>query len=165
MAKNSIGRIAQVMGAVVDVKFEDEKDLPSILSALETKLGDKTLVLEVAQQLGKSIVRCIAMDSTDGLMRGQEVTDTGAPISVPVGPKTLGRIMNVLGQPVDERGPIEGVKLSPIHRDPPPFVDQATSTQMLTTGIKVIDLLEPYARGGKIGLFGGAVQRAILPQR
>ena len=163
MAKNSIGRIAQVMGAVVDVKFEDEKDLPSILSALETKLGDKTLVLEVAQQLGESIVRCIAMDSTDGLMRGQEVTDTGAPISVPVGPKTLGRIMNVLGQPVDERGPIEGVKLSPIHRDPPAFVDQATSTQMLTTGIKVIDLLEPYARGGKIGLFGGAgVGKTVL---
>ena len=163
MAKNSIGRIAQVMGAVVDVKFEDEKDLPSILSALETKLGDKTLVLEVAQQLGESVVRCIAMDSTDGLMRGQEVTDTGAPISVPVGPKTLGRIMNVLGQPVDERGPIEGVKFSPIHRDPPPFVDQATSTQMLTTGIKVIDLLEPYARGGKIGLFGGAgVGKTVL---
>ena len=163
MAKNSIGRIAQVMGAVVDVKFEDEKDLPSILSALETKLGDKKLVLEVAQQLGESVVRCIAMDSTDGLMRGQEVTDTGAPISVPVGPKTLGRIMNVLGQPVDERGPIEGVKFSPIHRDPPPFVDQATSTQMLTTGIKVIDLLEPYARGGKIGLFGGAgVGKTVL---
>ncbi|MBO4520011.1 MAG: F0F1 ATP synthase subunit beta [Alphaproteobacteria bacterium] len=163
MAKNSIGHIAQVMGAVVDVKFDDEKDLPSILSALETKLGDKKLVLEVAQQLGESIVRCIAMDSTDGLMRGQDVTDTGAPISVPVGPKTLGRIMNVLGQPVDERGPIEGVKLSPIHRDPPPFVDQATSTQMLTTGIKVIDLLEPYARGGKIGLFGGAgVGKTVL---
>ena len=163
MAKNSIGRIAQVMGAVVDVKFDDEKDLPSILSALETKIGDKKLVLEAAQQLGESIVRCIAMDSTDGLMRGQEVVDTGAPISVPVGPKTLGRIMNVLGQPVDERGPIEAVKLSPIHRDPPAFVDQATSTQMLTTGIKVIDLLEPYARGGKIGLFGGAgVGKTVL---
>ncbi|MBQ8346209.1 MAG: F0F1 ATP synthase subunit beta [Alphaproteobacteria bacterium] len=163
MAKNSIGHVAQVMGAVVDVKFDDEKDLPSILSALETKLGDKNLVLEVAQQLGESVVRCIAMDSTDGLMRGQEVIDTGAPISVPVGPKTLGRIMNVLGEPVDDRGQIEGVRRDPIHRDPPPFVDQATSTQMLTTGIKVIDLLEPYARGGKIGLFGGAgVGKTVL---
>ena len=163
MAKNSIGHVAQVMGAVVDVKFDDEKDLPSILSALETKLGDKNLVLEVAQQLGESVVRCIAMDSTDGLMRGQEVIDTGAPISVPVGPKTLGRIMNILGEPVDDRGPIEGVRRDPIHRDPPPFVDQATSTQMLTTGIKVIDLLEPYARGGKIGLFGGAgVGKTVL---
>ena len=163
MAKNSIGRISQVTGAVVDVKFDNEKDLPSILSALETELGGKKLVLEVAQQLGEDVVRCIAMDSTDGLTRGQEVTDTGAPISVPVGPKTLGRIMNVLGDPVDERGPIEGVRRDPIHRDPPPFVDQATSTQMLTTGIKVIDLLEPYARGGKIGLFGGAgVGKTVL---
>ena len=163
MAKNSIGRISQVTGAVVDVKFDNEKDLPSILSALETELGGKKLVLEVAQQLGEDVVRCIAMDSTDGLTRGQEVTDTGAPISVPVGPKTLGRIMNVLGEPVDERGPIEGVRRDPIHRDPPPFVDQATSTQMLTTGIKVIDLLEPYARGGKIGLFGGAgVGKTVL---
>ena len=163
MAKNSIGRISQVTGAVVDVKFDNEKDLPSILSALETELDGKKLVLEVAQQLGEDVVRCIAMDSTDGLTRGQEVTDTGAPISVPVGPKTLGRIMNVLGDPVDERGPIEGVRRDPIHRDPPPFVDQATSTQMLTTGIKVIDLLEPYARGGKIGLFGGAgVGKTVL---
>ena len=163
MAKNSIGRIVQVTGAVVDVKFDDEKDLPAILSALETKLGDKKLVLEVAQQLEENVVRCIAMDSTDGLMRGQDVADTGAPISVPVGPKTLGRIMNVLGEPVDERGSIEAVRFDPIHRDPPPFVDQATSTQMLTTGIKVIDLLEPYARGGKIGLFGGAgVGKTVL---
>ena len=165
MAKNSIGRVVQVMGAVVDVKFDDEKDLPSILSALETKLGDKSLILEVAQQLGEAIVRCIAMDSTDGVMRGQEVVDTGAPISVPVGPKTLGRIMNVLGEPVDERGPIEGVQRNPIHREPPAFVDQATTMQMLTTGIKVIDLLEPYVRGGKIGLFGGAgVGKTVLIQ-
>lgn len=163
MAKNSIGHVAQVMGAVVDVRFDDEKDLPSILSALETKVDDKKLVLEVAQQLGEAVVRCIAMDSTDGVMRGQEVVDTGAPISVPVGPQTLGRIMNVLGEPVDNRGPIEGVRRDPIHRAPPPFVDQATSTQMLTTGIKVIDLLEPYARGGKIGLFGGAgVGKTVL---
>ena len=157
MAKNSIGHISQVLGAVVDVKFDDEADLPKILSALDVPLTDgKKLVLEVAQQLGDLVVRCIAMDSTDGLTRGQKAIDTGAPISIPVGPKTLGRIMNVLGEPVDERGAIEGVHLSPIHRDPPAFVDQATSTQMLTTGIKVIDLLEPYARGGKIGLFGGA---------
>ena len=165
MAKNSIGHVAQVMGAVVDVRFDDEKDLPSILSALETKVDDKKLVLEVAQQLGEAVVRCIAMDSTDGVMRGQEVVDTGAPISVPVGPQTLGRIMNVLGEPVDNRGPIEGVRRDPIHRAPPPFVDQATSMQMLTTGIKVIDLLEPYVRGGKIGLFGGAgVGKTVLIQ-
>ncbi len=165
MAKNSIGHITQVLGAVVDVKFDDEKDLPSILSALETQVQGKTLVLEVAQQLGESVVRCIAMDSTDGLTRGQEATDTGAPISVPVGPGTLGRIMNVLGQPVDERGPIDAVRFNPIHREPPAFVDQATTTQMLTTGIKVIDLLEPYARGGKIGLFGGAgVGKTVLIQ-
>ena len=165
MAKNSIGRIIQVMGAVVDVKFETEQDLPSILNALTTDLQGKQLVLEVAQQLGEAVVRCIAMDSTDGLMRGQEVVDTGAPICVPVGPKTLGRIMNVLGEPVDNRGPIEGVRRDPIHREAPSFVEQATSMQMLTTGIKVIDLLEPYARGGKIGLFGGAgVGKTVLIQ-
>lgn len=165
MAKNSIGRIIQVMGAVVDVKFETEQDLPSILNALTTELQGKQLVLEVAQQLGEAVVRCIAMDSTDGLMRGQEVVDTGAPICVPVGPKTLGRIMNVLGEPVDNRGPIEGVRRDPIHREAPAFVEQATSMQMLTTGIKVIDLLEPYARGGKIGLFGGAgVGKTVLIQ-
>ena len=165
MAENSIGRIIQVMGAVVDVKFETEKDLPSILNALTTELQGKQLVLEVAQQLGEAVVRCIAMDSTDGLMRGQKVVDTGAPICVPVGPKTLGRIMNVLGEPVDNRGPIEGVRRDPIHREAPAFVEQATSMQMLTTGIKVIDLLEPYARGGKIGLFGGAgVGKTVLIQ-
>ncbi len=165
MAENSIGRIIQVMGAVVDVKFETEQDLPSILNALTTELQGKQLVLEVAQQLGEAVVRCIAMDSTDGLMRGQQVVDTGAPICVPVGPKTLGRIMNVLGEPVDNRGPIEGVRRDPIHREAPAFVEQATSMQMLTTGIKVIDLLEPYARGGKIGLFGGAgVGKTVLIQ-
>ena len=165
MAENSIGRIIQVMGAVVDVKFETEQDLPSILNALTTELQGKQLVLEVAQQLGEAVVRCIAMASTDGLMRGQQVVDTGAPICVPVGPKTLGRIMNVLGEPVDNRGPIEGVRRDPIHREAPAFVEQATSMQMLTTGIKVIDLLEPYARGGKIGLFGGAgVGKTVLIQ-
>ena len=165
MAENSIGRIIQVMGAVVDVKFETEQDLPSILNALTTELQGKQLVLEVAQQLGEAVVRCIAMDSTDGLMRGQQVVDTGAPICVPVGPKTLGRIMNVLGEPVDNRGPIEGVRRNPIHHEAPAFVEQATSMQMLTTGIKVIDLLEPYARGGKIGLFGGAgVGKTVLIQ-
>lgn len=163
MAKDSVGHISQIMGAVVDVKFEDDKDLPDILSALETPLGEGKLVLEVAQQLGESIVRCIAMDSTDGLKRGQEVVDTGAPISIPVGPGTLGRIMNVLGEPVDDRGPIEAAQVKPIHREPPLFVDQATSTEMLVTGIKVIDLLEPYSRGGKVGLFGGAgVGKTVL---
>ena len=165
MAENSIGRIIQVMGAVVDVKFETEQDLPSILNALTTELQGKQLVLEAAQQLGETVVRCIAMNSTEGLMRGQQVVDTGAPICVPVGPKTLGRIMNVLGEPVDNRGPIEGVRRDPIHREAPAFVEQATSMQMLTTGIKVIDLLEPYARGGKIGLFGGAgVGKTVLIQ-
>ena len=165
MAKNSIGHIAQVTGAVVDVRFDSEKDLPPILNALKTDLDGKTLVLEVAQQLGEEVVRCIAMDSTDGLCRGQAVEDTGAPISVPVGPKTLGRIMNVLGEPVDGRGPIEGVRCDPIHREPPAFTEQSATLQMLTTGIKVIDLLEPYARGGKIGLFGGAgVGKTVLIQ-
>ena len=164
MAKNSIGHISQIMGAVVDVKFDTEEDLPQILSALEVPLGDdKRLVLEVSQQLGDYVVRCIAMDSTDGLTRGQKVVDTGAPISIPVGPATLGRIMNVLGEPVDNRGPINGVHLSPIHREAPAFTELSASTQMLTTGIKVIDLLEPYTRGGKIGLFGGAgVGKTVL---
>ena len=165
MAKNSIGHITQVTGAVVDVGFDSEKDLPAILNALKTDADGRTLVLEVAQQLGEDVVRCIAMDSTDGLCRGQTVEDTGAPICVPVGPKTLGRIMNVLGEPVDGRGPIEGVRCDPIHREPPAFTEQSATLQMLTTGIKVIDLLEPYARGGKIGLFGGAgVGKTVLIQ-
>ncbi|MCQ2914410.1 MAG: F0F1 ATP synthase subunit beta [Alphaproteobacteria bacterium] len=160
-----IGTITQVMGAVVDVKFDVSAGIPSLLNALTTNIGDKKLVLEVAQQLGDGVARCIAMDATDGLTRGQEVVDTGAPISIPVGPKTLGRIMNVLGEPVDERGPIEAVRYDPIHREAPEFVEQATERQILTTGIKVIDLLEPYARGGKIGLFGGAgVGKTVLIQ-
>jgi len=157
------GTIAQVIGAVVDVTFPGE--LPAILSALETKNGDQTLVLEVAQHLGENTVRTIAMDGTDGLTRGQEVIATGAQISVPVGPKTLGRIMNVVGEPIDERGPIGAEMTSPIHAEAPPFVDQSTEADILVTGIKVIDLLAPYAKGGKIGLFGGAgVGKTVLIQ-
>ena len=154
MAKNNIGNITQVIGAVVDVKFDGE--LPPILSALHMQNQGKTLVLEVAQHLGENTVRTIAMDTTDGLVRGAEVTDTGAPISVPVGPETLGRIINVVGEPVDERGPLLTKSRSPIHRPAPEFVDQSTEAEILVTGIKVVDLLAPYARGGKVGLFGGA---------
>jgi F-type H+-transporting ATPase subunit beta len=160
---NNIGRISQVIGAVVDVTFE--QDLPEILSALETDNGGNRLVLEVAQHLGESTVRTIAMDSTDGLTRGQEVRDTGDQIRVPVGPKTLGRIMNVVGEPIDERGPIGHTDTAPIHADAPLFVDQSTDNAILVTGIKVIDLLAPYAKGGKIGLFGGAgVGKTVLIQ-
>ena len=160
---NNIGRISQVIGAVVDVTFE--QDLPEILSALETDNNGNRLVLEVAQHLGESTVRTIAMDSTDGLTRGQQVRDTGSQIRVPVGPKTLGRIMNVVGEPIDERGPIGHTDTAPIHADAPLFVDQSTETSILVTGIKVIDLLAPYAKGGKIGLFGGAgVGKTVLIQ-
>ena len=152
--KKSIGKITQIIGAVVDVKFDG--DLPAILNALHCDLGDRLLVLEVAQHLGESTVRTIAMDTTEGLVRGQEITDTGAPITVPVGPETLGRIMNVIGEPIDERGPIETTRRAPIHNAAPPFVDQSTEAEILITGIKVVDLLAPYAKGGKIGLFGGA---------
>jgi F-type H+-transporting ATPase subunit beta len=152
--KNNVGRIAQVLGAVVDVQFPGE--LPAMLNSLTTKNGDNTLVLEVAQHLGERTVRCIAMDMTDGLVRGQEVVDTGAGISVPVGEGTLGRIMNVIGEPIDERGPVPHEKTYTIHREAPLFEDQATSAEILVTGIKVVDLLAPYLKGGKIGLFGGA---------
>ena len=152
---NVVGRISQVIGAVVDVRF-DEGHLPPILNSLHTRNQDQTLVLEVAQHLGESTVRAIAMDSTEGLVRGQEVQDTGGPISVPVGPKTLGRILNVVGEPIDERGPVETGMRLPIHRPSPEFVDQSTEADILVTGIKVVDLLEPYPRGGKVGLFGGA---------
>src|SRR3954471_11365880 len=152
--KNNVGQIAQVLGAVVDVQFPGE--LPAMLNALTTKNGDNTLVLEVAQHLGERTVRCIAMDMTDGLVRGQEVIDTGAGIAVPVGEGTLGRIMNVIGEPIDERGPVPHDKTYTIHREAPPFEDQATSAEILVTGIKVVDLLAPYVKGGKIGLFGGA---------
>jgi F-type H+-transporting ATPase subunit beta len=162
-ASNNTGRISQVIGAVVDVTFEGE--LPEILSALETDNNGNRLVLEVAQHLGESTVRTIAMDSTDGLTRGQAVTDTGSQIRVPVGPKTLGRIMNVIGEPIDELGPIGAEETAPIHADAPLFVDQSTEAAILVTGIKVIDLLAPYARGGKIGLFGGAgVGKTVLIQ-
>jgi F-type H+/Na+-transporting ATPase subunit beta len=153
MAKK-IGRIAQVIGAVVDVHFEG--DLPPILNALETKNQDNRLVLEVAQHLGESTVRTVAMDTTEGLVRGQEVVDTGEPITVPVGDGTLGRIINVIGEPVDEAGPVKFAEKRPIHQDAPAYTEQSTEAEILVTGIKVVDLLAPYAKGGKIGLFGGA---------
>ena len=152
--KNNVGKVTQVLGAVVDVQFPSE--LPYILNALTTKVGDRTLVLEVAQELGERTVRCIAMDTTDGLVRGTEVVDTGKGIVVPVGEGTLGRILNVIGEPIDERGPVPHQKSYPIHREAPAFADQATAAEILVTGIKVIDLLAPYSKGGKIGLFGGA---------
>jgi F-type H+-transporting ATPase subunit beta len=162
-ARNNTGRITQVRGAVVDVEFEGE--LPYIQSALTTRLNDRDLVLEVAQEIGERTVRCIAMDSTDGLVRGQEVADTGAPIQMPVGPETLGRILNVIGEPIDERGPVNAKHHYPIHRDAPSFEDQAAAAEILVTGIKVIDLLCPYLKGGKIGLFGGAgVGKTVLIQ-
>lgn len=150
----AIGRITQVMGAVVDVQFDEQ--LPLILNALECKNQGERLILEVAQHLGEATVRTIAMDSTEGLVRGEEVRDTGEPISVPVGRATLGRIMNVIGEPIDDRGPIETELRRPIHAPAPEFVDQSTESEILETGIKVVDLLTPYAKGGKIGLFGGA---------
>src|ERR1700677_3222913 len=142
MAKKNIGTITQVLGAVVDVRFDGT--LPAILSALTTENHGKTLVLEVARHLGENSVRTIAMDSSEGLTRGQDVVDTGAPISVPVGPETLGRILNVIGEPIDERGPVRTAKRYPIHRQAPSFEEQATSAEILITGIKVVDLLAPY---------------------
>ena len=153
-SSNKIGRIAQVTGAVVDVQFDGP--LPEILNALRTDKDGNRLILEVAQHLGESTVRTIAMDSTEGLVRGNEVSDTGEAISVPVGDGTLGRIMNVIGEPVDEAGPINATSKRAIHQPAPSFVEQSTESQVLVTGIKVIDLLAPYAKGGKIGLFGGA---------
>ncbi|MCG8511231.1 MAG: F0F1 ATP synthase subunit beta, partial [Rhodospirillales bacterium] len=163
MKKNTVGTVSQVMGAVVDVQFADE--LPPILNALHVDNRGQRLVLEVAQHLGENTVRTVAMDTTDGLVRGQEVVDTGEPITVPVGPETLGRIVNVVGDPVDERGPVETKGRYPIHRPAPTFVEQSTETEILVTGIKVVDLLAPYAKGGKIGLFGGAgVGKTVLIQ-
>ncbi len=158
---DNIGKIKQILGAVVDVSFVEK--LPQILDALVVKHENKNLVLEVAQHLGENTVRTIAMDSTDGLVRGQDVLDTGNPISVPVGPETLGRILNVIGEPVDERGQLKTKLRSPIHKSAPEFIDQSTETEVLVTGIKVVDLLAPYAKGGKIGLFGGAgVGKTVL---
>ena len=160
---NNVGRVSQVIGAVVDVHFDS--DLPAILSALETRIEDRRLVLEVAQHLGENTVRTIAMDATDGLVRGQSVTDTGSQIRVPVGPATLGRILNVIGEPIDERGPVNADITMPIHAEAPLFTDQSTESAILVTGIKVIDLIAPYAKGGKIGLFGGAgVGKTVLIQ-
>src|SRR6516225_10464427 len=151
---NPTGHITQVIGAVVDVQFEGH--LPAILNALETENPGNRLVLEVAQHLGESTVRTVAMDTSEGLVRGQKVTDTGEPIAVPVGDGTLGRIINVVGDPVDEAGPVPHTQRRAIHQPAPQFTDQATEAEILITGIKVVDLLAPYAKGGKIGLFGGA---------
>lgn len=162
-SSGKLGYISQVLGAVIDVKFENTEALPNILTALECDNHGRKLVLEVAQHLGENVVRTIAMDTTDGLQRGLPVVNTGLPIEVPVGPELLGRIINVIGEPVDGRGPVNGKMKFPIHREAPSFVDQSTETEVLTTGIKVIDLLEPYAKGGKIGLFGGAgVGKTVL---
>ncbi|RVH44429.1 F0F1 ATP synthase subunit beta, partial [Sinorhizobium meliloti] len=161
-ATGAVGRVTQVIGAVVDVAFE-EGQLPQILNALETDNNGNRLVLEVAQHLGENSVRTIAMDSTEGLVRGQKVADTGGPIAVPVGKETLGRIMNVIGEPVDEAGPLKTSARRAIHQEAPAYVDQSTEAQILVTGIKVVDLLAPYAKGGKIGLFGGAgVGKTVL---
>jgi F-type H+-transporting ATPase subunit beta len=161
MSKNNVGTITQILGAVVDVRFDSV--LPNMLSALRTENQGKPLILEVAQHLGENTVRTIAMDTTDGLVRGNEVIDTGAPISMPVGPETLGRIINVIGDPIDERGPIGNTKTLPIHRHAPEFIEQSTEVEILVTGIKVIDLLAPYSKGGKVGLFGGAgVGKTVL---
>jgi len=161
MTKN-IGKISQVISAVVDVTF-DNGQMPNILNALECSNNGSKLILEVAQHIGDNIVRCIALDATEGLVRGQEVTDTGAPVSVPVGVETLGRIMNVIGDPIDEQGPIKAKIRSSIHAESPKLVDQSTEKNILTTGIKVIDLIAPYAKGGKVGLFGGAgVGKTVL---
>jgi len=160
-AAAATGKVTQVIGAVVDVQFDDH--LPAILNALETDNNGKRLVLEVAQHLGENTVRTVAMDATEGLVRGAKVSDLGAPISVPVGNATLGRILNVIGEPVDEKGPVKASERRAIHQPAPEFAAQATSSDILVTGIKVIDLLAPYSKGGKIGLFGGAgVGKTVL---
>lgn len=156
MTKNNTGKILQIISAIVDVQFPEDTQLPNILNALKCDNNGNMMYLEVAQHVGNNTVRCIAMDSTDGLVRGTRVIDTGAPITIPVGKKTLGRIMNVVGEPVDEKGKIDNTNEAPIHCDAPEFDQQSTERSILVTGIKVVDLLAPYAKGGKIGLFGGA---------
>ena len=163
MAKNK-GTVIQVMGPVLDIRFGDDQ-LPSLLSAIEIPNGDRTIVAEVAQHIGDNVVRCVAMSSTDGLQRGTEATDTGAPISVPVGEECLGRVFNLLGQPIDNKPAVQGADRWPIHRPAPSYEEQQPATEILETGIKVIDLICPYAKGGKIGLFGGAgVGKTVLIQ-
>ncbi len=164
MAAN-VGKIVQIVGAVLDVKFEDEKSLPNLLNALVIKLGDKEIVAEVAQHIGDDTVRCIAMSATDGVVRGMEAEDTGGPISVPVGNDTLGRIFNLLGEPIDGKPAPESAPKLPIHRPAPEYDELETTAEILETGIKVVDLLAPYLKGGKIGLFGGAgVGKTVLIQ-
>lgn len=161
----NIGKIVQIVGAVLDVRFEGEGNLPNLLNALEINVGDKKIVAEVAQHIGNDTVRCIAMSATEGLVRGLDVVDTGAPISVPVGTETLGRVFNVLGEAIDLKEMPENVKISPIHKEAPKYEDLETKAEILETGIKVVDLLAPYLKGGKIGLFGGAgVGKTVLIQ-
>ena len=163
MTNENKGKIVQIISAVVDVEFSDSGELPAIQNALKCENNGKDLILEVALHIGERTVRAIAMDSTDGLVRGKEVIDTGSAISVPVGEATLGRIMNVVGEPIDEKGEIKSKKRNPIHAEAPKLVDQSTETEILVTGIKVVDLLAPYSKGGKIGLFGGAgVGKTVL---
>ncbi|MBO5952950.1 MAG: F0F1 ATP synthase subunit beta, partial [Oscillospiraceae bacterium] len=159
---NHVGTVIQVMGPVLDIRFADDQ-LPELLNAIEVPNGDQIIVAEVAQHIGDNVVRCIAMSSTDGLQRGVKATDTGAPISVPVGEACLGRVFNLLGQPIDEAGPVEAGESWPIHRSAPSYEEQESATEILETGIKVVDLICPYSKGGKIGLFGGAgVGKTVL---
>ena len=162
MSTKNIGKVVQVIGPVLDIRFQDGQ-LPELLSAIEIQSGNRKIVAEVAQHIGDNVARCISMNATDGMVRGMDAVDTGGPITVPVGDKCLGRIFNLLGQPIDEKPAPEGVERWPIHRQPPSFEEQETSTEILETGIKVVDLIAPYAKGGKIGLFGGAgVGKTVL---
>ena len=162
MSTKNIGKVVQVIGPVLDIRFQDGQ-LPELLSAIEIQNGDRKIVAEVAQHIGDNVARCVSMNATDGMVRGLEAVDTGGPITVPVGDKCLGRIFTLLGQPIDEKPAPEGVERWPIHRQPPSFEEQETSTEILETGIKVVDLIAPYAKGGKIGLFGGAgVGKTVL---
>ena len=162
MSTKNIGKVVQVIGPVLDIRFQDGQ-LPELLSAIEIQNGDRKIVAEVAQHIGDNVARCVSMNATDGMVRGLEAVDTGGPITVPVGDKCLGRIFNLLGQPIDEKPAPEGVERWPIHRQPPSYEEQETSTEILETGIKVVDLIAPYAKGGKIGLFGGAgVGKTVL---